>query len=157
MRFLARDKLVSNKGSACSPRGGAGRQVGVSLVELLLVVVAVGMLVALMGSIPNSVGLISRSKHQSLAREIALKQIEDKRATAYANLTPTAPTGDPFTDSRLSLLPGGSGKITIADCGSICTNNEHIKQLTVEVDWKDGGKSQSVQIKSMIAEGGLNQ
>lgn len=131
---------------------------GFSLVELLLVVVAVGILVALMGSIPNSVGLITRSKHQSLAREIALKQIEDKRAITYANLTNTSPTGDPFSDSRLNLLPSGAGKITIKDCDPVlCTNSEELKEINIEVTWTEAGKLQIIKIQSMIAKGGLNQ
>ena len=132
---------------------------GFSLIELLLVVLAVGFLVALLDNVPRSVGLITKSRHQSLAREIVLKQIEDKRVITYVNLTNTSPTGDNFTDSRLGLLPGGSGKITIKDCDpAVCSNSEEAKEILVEVTWTERGKNpQTVRIRSLIARGGLNQ
>ncbi|TSC65370.1 MAG: Uncharacterized protein CEO21_429 [Microgenomates group bacterium Gr01-1014_80] len=134
------------------------RSRGSSLVELLLIVLAVGFLVALLENVPRSVSLITKSKHQSLAREIVLKQIEDKRVISYTNLTNTPPTGDNFTDSRLGLLPAGSGKITIKDCDTaVCADFEEAKEISVEVTWTEGGKLQTVRIRSLIAKGGLNQ
>ncbi|TSC65479.1 MAG: Uncharacterized protein CEO21_401 [Microgenomates group bacterium Gr01-1014_80] len=145
MRFLAPARLTNNK--------------GFSLIELLLVILAVGFLVALLDNVPRSVGLITKSKHQSLAREIILKQIEDKRATTYANLTDTSSSGDPFSDSRLNLLPSGAGKITIKDCDpALCSSSEEVKEILVEVTWTERGKNpQTVRLKSLIAKGGLNQ
>lgn len=130
-------------------------QKGVSLIESLLVVIVVAVLVFLLANIPNSINLISKSNHLSQAREIAAKQIEDKRATNYANLVNDT---IPIADSRISLLPLGSGTVSVEDCPqTICTNSEHVKQITVVVNWKDNNKSQSVSLKTFIGEGGLNQ
>lgn len=128
---------------------------GFSFVELLLVIAAVGFLVVLLGSIPNSLNLIGKSKHESLAREILSKEIEDKRNITYANLV----LGETnISDSRLVLLPSGEGKTLIEDCNpSICTNGENAKQVTVTVTWKEAGKLQTAKIKTLTGEGGLNQ
>ena len=132
---------------------------GFSLVELLLTISAVGFLVLLLGSIPNSVNLIGKSRQQSLAREIISKEIEDKRAISYINLS----TGEtPISDLRINLLPGGAGKILIEDCSPVsspllCPNSEAIKQMTVTVTWKTAGKNQEAKVQTIIAEGGLNQ
>lgn len=109
----------------------------------------------LMANLPNAIGLIGRSRHLGLAREIAAKQIEDKRATSYINLVnDTSSVSDP----RMALLPTGSGQVLVEDCDlSICTNSENIKQITVTINWMENSKQQSVSLKTLIGEGGLNQ
>lgn len=132
-----------------------GNENGVSLIESLLVVVILGSIVFLISSLPNSLMLIGKSRHISLAREIAIKQIEDKRTINYSNLVND---NSGITDSRLSLLPGGSGTVIVEDCDpAVCTNEEHIKQVLVTVNWKDNNKTQEVTLKTMIGEGGINQ
>ena len=132
---------------------------GVSLIESLLVVVIMGMIVFLLANLPNAMMLINKSNHLSLAREIATKQIEDKRAISYANLTLDNPSNPPaIVDSRLNLLPDGGGTTLVEDCdGQICTNGEHVKQVSVTVSWKDNNKVQTIKLKTFIAEGGINQ
>jgi len=130
------------------------KESGVSLIESLLVVVVVGMLVFLLASIPNSLMLITKSKHVSLAREIAVKQIEDKRTINYTNLVNDS---SPINDTRLNLLPQGNGTVAVEDCSpSVCTNGEHIKQVTVTVHWQENSL-QTITLKTMIGEGGINQ
>lgn len=128
---------------------------GFSLVESLLVVSVIGSVVFLMANIPNAMMLIAKSKHISLAREIAVKQIESKRAIAFANL---ANDNSPISDNRLNLLPQGSGTVIVDDCSqAICQNSEPVKQVTVTVNWKDNNKLQTIILKTMIGEGGINQ
>ena len=128
---------------------------GVSLIESLLVVVVLGSIVFLIASIPNALMLVGKSRHVSLAREIAVKQIEDKRTIDYSNLVNDS---SPISDSRLTILPQGSGTVTVGDCDpAICTNGEDIKQITVSVNWLDNNKTQTLSLKTMIGEGGINQ
>lgn len=128
---------------------------GVSLIESVLVVVVVGSIVLLMANLPNAIGLIARSRHLGLAREIAAKQIEDKRATSYINLVNDTSA---ISDPRIALLPTGNGQVIVEDCDPlICTNSENIKQITVSIQWMDNSKQQSVSLKTLIGEGGLNQ
>ena len=128
---------------------------GVSLVELLLVVIVVGVIVFLLANLPNAMNLINKSKHLSMAREIAAKQIEDKRSISYINLVNDTLA---ISDSRINLLPDGSGTVVVADCDVlICTQGESAKQVSVTVSWKDNNKLQKVSLETLIAEGGLNQ
>lgn len=130
-------------------------QKGVSLVELLMAVAMLGILVVLLANLPNAIGLISKSKNISLAREIAVKEIEDKRSLSYINL---ANDNSPITDSRISLLPQGSGTVIVEDCNpDICTNDEPIKEVKVTIFWKENNKDQSISLNTFIADGGLNQ
>lgn len=128
---------------------------GASLVESLLVVVIVGIIIVLMANLPNAMNLINKSNHLSLAREIASKQIEDKRNISYANLVND---NSSINDSRISLLPSGSGVVIVEDCSlQICTNGENIKQVTATINWKDNNKAQTITLKAMIGQGGINQ
>ena len=128
---------------------------GFSLIEYLLAIAMVGIIIILMANLPNAMGLMNKSKHLSLGREIAAKQIEDKRAVSFANL---ANDNSAIVDSRINLLPGGSGTVTVEDCDpTICTDEENIKQVTVTVNWQDNNKTQTVSLKTFIGEGGLNQ
>lgn len=128
---------------------------GISLIELLLVVITIGSIVFLIANLPNALNLISKSKHLSLAKEIATKQIEDKRTINYANLVND---NSPIVDSRMNLLPKASGEVLVEDCDShICTSGEHIKQITVMLTWKDNNKTQTITLKTLIGEGGINQ
>lgn len=130
-------------------------QKGSSLLEYLLVVVVVGVMVGLMSNLPNAINLISKSNHLSQAREIASKQIEDKRAISYSNLAAgTVSVSDP----RISLLPGGNGEVLVEDCDvNICQNGENIKKVIVKINWKENNKDQTVALETFIGQGGLNQ
>lgn len=128
-------------------------QKGVSLVELLVVIAAIGILVSLLANVPPSLGLIGKSRYQSLANQIANKQIEDIRATPYANLANGTTN---VNDSRMNLLPSSTGNILIEDCDvSICSNSEIMKKITTTIQWQVGGKQQEVKLKTLVTEGGL--
>ncbi|OGE25506.1 hypothetical protein A3C26_02235 [Candidatus Daviesbacteria bacterium RIFCSPHIGHO2_02_FULL_39_12] len=128
---------------------------GFSLIEMLLVVVTVSTIVFLLASLPNAFLLMTKSKHLSLAREIASKQIEDIRATAFVNLINDTTE---ISDIRLNQLPDAAGAKIIADCeAAVCTNEENIKQVTVTVSWKDNNQLQSVSLNTFVGEGGINQ
>lgn len=135
-----------------------GTQTGVSLAETLMIILALGFIVLLLSNLPNSMNLINKSKHLSLAREIATKQIENRRAIKYINLVPEESTISATVDPRISLLPNGSGTVVVKDCdAAICTNDERIKQVAVTVNWTENSKTQKVNLKTFIGEGGLNQ
>lgn len=134
------------------------KQHGTSLIESLLIVVMVGIIVILMANLPNAIALINKSKHLSLAREVAAKQIEDKRTVNYLNLVNGTTSITPAVDFRMSALPNGSGTVVVEDCSLlVCTNAELIKQVTVTINWQDNNKTQTISLKTFIGEGGLNQ
>jgi len=130
-------------------------QSGMSLVEALLVVVVVSSMTFLIASLPNALGLTNKSKHLSIAREIAAKQIEDKRTIKYKDLINGSSL---INDSRLNLLPQASGKILVEDCGvELCKSKEQIKQVTISITWKDNNKLQTITLNTLISKEGLNQ
>ena len=130
-------------------------QTGVSLIESLLVVVIISVNVLLMANLPNARGLIQKSRHLSLAREIAAKALEDKRSISWANLVNDTTS---VSDPRVTLLPQGTGEVLIEDCEQqICTNSENIKHLKVSVSWQENSKDQKITLDTFIGEGGLNQ
>lgn len=140
-----------NKVADCVPNKSGG----FSLVESLLVIMIIGAMVFLIASIPNAMSLISKSMHLSIAREIAVKQIEDKRSMDYANLVNDTSA---IVDSRLSSLPEGSGLIEVTDCApDICTSGESAKEVKVMISWQDNLKTQNITLKTLIGEGGVNQ
>lgn len=128
---------------------------GVSLIESLLVITILGVIVILLANLPNAMLLINKSKHLSIAREILTKQIEDKRAISFINLVDDE---SPISDSRMSLLPKADGIVKVESCDpNICANGESIKQVEAIINWQDGSKTQTVTLKTLIGEGGINQ
>lgn len=131
---------------------------GFSLVEILLVIAGIGFLVILMAALPNSVNLITHSRYQSLAREIATKQIETVREQSYANLALGTQNITNLTDPRIKLLPGGNGVKEVEDCDpGICKQAELVKKVTVSVNWTQEGSSKQVKLVTFVSDGGLNQ
>ncbi len=135
---------------------------GFSLIELLLVIVVIGTSVFLLANLPNALNLITKSNHMSLAREIASKQLEDKRALSYINLVPDTMNLTSNSEPRMGLLPSSSGTIVVEDCvketyPQYCPNDEHIKLISVTINWKDNNKNQTISLNTFIGEGGINQ
>ena len=130
-------------------------QNGFSLVEILLVLSVFGLLIILLSAFPNSVNLITWSRHQSLAREIAVKEIERIREQPYSNL---AEGTQSLNDSRIDFLPQGSGETKIEPCDStICTQSELVKKITVKINWTQLSENKQVLLTTFVSEGGLNQ
>jgi competence protein ComGC len=128
---------------------------GVTLMELLIVITTIGMLTFLLASIPNSLALISRSDHISIAREIAVKQVDDRRAMPYDNLQ-IDENGVDIVDYRMSRFPNGVGKVYIKPCDiQVCPSDEQVKQITVSISWTEAGQEQNVEITTLISENGL--
>lgn len=129
---------------------------GFSLIEIILVVFIVGFMVLFIADIPSALKIVGVSSRESIAKEIALKVIEDTRAQSYDNLANTSDPPPSISDSRLGSLPSGSAIYTIIDCPvSICTNGELVKQATVKIAWVEGGSSRSLELVTLIAKGGL--
>lgn len=125
------------------------------MLEAILVIFVSGVLILLVANLPNAFNLVGKSKNASIAREIAVKQIEDLRSISYDNL---ALGSDDITDNRIALLPQGNGSFTIEDCNiELCANGEEIKMIKVSISWKENTKDQKVDLTTLISQGGLNQ
>lgn len=131
------------------------KEQGISLIELVLVIAAVGVLALLISSLPSSIQSIRNSGNTSLAREIASKQLDSFRKQTYANL---ANGINSFTDVSLSKLPTPTAQYDIEDCPlEICASGEEAKTIKVTISWYETGKLKSVQLSTLVTEGGLGQ
>ncbi len=128
---------------------------GVSLVELVLVVAAVGFLALLVNNLPSSISSINKSRHISLARDIAGKQMDYLRRQSFDNLSIGT---EGFFDSGLATLNGASAVYQIDECNpEICTEGEEIKEVKVKISWNESGDNESVELFTIIGKGGLGQ
>ncbi len=129
---------------------------GISLVELVLVIAAVGFAALLIGNLPSSISSITKSRHISQARDIAGKEVDTLRKLTFDGL---ALTGGPvaFNDPSLSDLPASAATYEIDSCPEdICTNSEDVKEVKVVVNWNEEGDAKKVELDTLVAEGGLN-
>jgi prepilin-type N-terminal cleavage/methylation domain-containing protein len=142
----------------CLPINTLKNNKGFSLLEMIFVIVIAGAIILVIANIPNSIGLIGKSKHETIAKDIAIQKIEELRSITYTNL-PLGP--QTIVDTRISQLPGGSGSFNVENCPvEICTtdtesNFTKTKKVTVTLTWREPQEQKSVEITTLISEGGL--
>lgn len=131
------------------------RQRGFSIVEVVMVIAIIGLLVLLIYNLPNAITTNTNSKNRSIALGVAEKQMDLLRRQTYLNLTNGSTQ---FTDSALSNIPQGAATYTIEDCPEqVCTNGEDAKRVKIEVTWDELGEANSVNLETIITEGGIGQ
>ena len=135
-------------------------QSGISLIEIVISLMMVGFVILIIANIPQAMRLITSSSHESLAKDIVTKKIEDLRNQGYSLLSDgTTPfngdnPGSLGYDSRIDNLPFGAGTIVVSQCPS-CSTSEQIKQVEVRVTWNESGKIKNVDVYTLIAGNGL--
>jgi type II secretory pathway pseudopilin PulG len=130
-------------------------QRGISLIELILVVVAVGVLAVLIASLPASIQSIRNSGNTSLAKEIANKEIDLLRKQPYSGLSNGMNT---FTDASLFKLPSPAAQYEVSDCPiEVCASGEVAKKIKVTVFWQEAGVVKKVELSTLMTERGLGQ
>lgn len=128
---------------------------GISLIEIILVVIAVAILAILVASLPQSIQSIRKSGNTSTAREIASKELDILRKQPYVNLVNGI---NNFTDTNLTKLPSPTATYEIDDCPvEICTLGENIKKIKVKIDWVESSNTKTVELSTLLSEGGLGQ
>ncbi len=128
-------------------------QRGLSLAEVLLVILLIGFIVPVIYNIPNSIRLVGSSNKTSLAKEIASKAVEDARILTYDNLALGQST---INDPRISKLPSGAGSLNVTTCSApVCTNNEETKNISVTINWDENGAPKSFKLTTLVSSGGL--
>lgn len=128
---------------------------GLSLIELLLVIAAVSILGILIASFPSAIASINKSRHISIAKDIASREIDVLRKQTYDSLSNGTSL---FTDENLPILNQASATYDIEDCQpSVCGNEEEIKQVKVKVAWNELGDDKVVSISTLIGKGGIGQ
>ena len=131
------------------------RENGISIIELVLVLSVVGFLALLINTLPSSIASISKSRHTSLARDIASREMDYLRKQDYANLSNGLSN---FSDSGLAGLPASAATSEIDDCpAEICNRQEQAKQVKVKVAWNESGDSKAVELVTIINDKGLGK
>lgn len=131
------------------------KEKGISLIEIILVAAAVIALALLLGTLPSSMSSINKSRHTSIAREIATREIEYLKRQPYNNFLEGV---NPFTDLSLDSLNGGSAYYEIKPCSvEVCTHNEDIKEVKVSVAWNENGEPEKIELVTLIYAGGIGQ
>lgn len=133
------------------------KEKGSTLVEVVLVVLVVGFLALLITNIPSSMASINKSRHSSQAKDIANRQIDNLRKTGYEglNLTEEAVA---FSDTDLINLPSANATYKVESCPeTVCLSSENAKKVTVRIDWDEVGDEKSVELVTIVSEGGIGQ
>ncbi len=121
--------------------------------ELIIVTALLGAIIIIIANVPQAINLIGASSNESIAKQIIAEKVESLRSETYDNL---ANGTTQISDRRLSSLPSSTSSVLIEDCPqSICLNGELVKQVTINVAWKDGDKIKNVLVSTLIAKGGL--
>jgi hypothetical protein len=130
-------------------------QAGLSLIELIMVVMAVAFLALLIVNLPSSISTISKSRHTSIARDIVTKKIDAFRKADYNSLSNGL---NSFSDPNLNNLPRAAAIYGIEDCPlSVCALGESAKKVTVKVSWNETGDIKKVELSTIISEGGIGK
>lgn len=129
-----------------------------SLLEMIFVIAIAGVIILVIANIPNSLSLIGKSNHETIAKEVAIQKIEELRSITYTNLS-NGPQN--IVDARLSELPEGTGTFTVENCPlTICPTDDaqnitKIKLVTVAISWKETQEQKTFELTTLISEGGL--
>lgn len=126
---------------------------GFSLVEIIIGIFIVGLIVLVVGNIPNAINLVTSSQSDSKIREIAAKKMEDIRLLGYDSL---ANGTTPINDSRLDSLANSSAHTVIGDCpASVCSGSEAIKEVKITISWSEKGEPKTYQLVTLVGKDGL--
>ena len=129
---------------------------GFSLVELVLVSAVVIFLATLILNLPSAISSINKSRHRSIAKDITARQIDYLRKQLYA--VGMANGTSAFADPSLISLPFSSAQYSIEDCpAQTCGSGNEAKMVKVTVSWNESGDAKSVELTTIMAEGGIGQ
>lgn len=115
-----------------------------TLIVLGLLAVAISVFLAIwfIASVNNEVN------QSSIASGIALRKMEELRATPFSSL----PGSGPFSDPQLSRLPNATATISVSDY--LATSS--IKQIIVDVSWSRGTTTRAYRLDSLFTDGATN-
>ncbi len=122
---------------------------GFTLIEVIIGLALLLATISIFGVAISTLPLTKTARNQNLAYHLAAKKLEELRNTPFAILPP----GGSFTDPGLSNLPSSTASLTIADY----QDSSEIKRATVTVSWEDQGAARSIELDTLISQGGVSR
>lgn len=122
-------------------------QGGMSLIEIIISMFIILVIFDLCLMEVSALAISRKQRYEDIAYHVARKQMENLRATTFANL----PNSGSISDSLLSQIPLGSGNFTVSDYSGY----SGIKEIVVTVNWNDGS-NRSMVVKTLAGNGGIN-
>src|SRR4030042_2081327 len=121
-------------------------QKGYLLIEVCVSLLLVTFILVLYTNAINIMRLIDFSKYKLIATNVASRKIENLRNIPYDQVTGTGT----LTDPELGKLPLGSGSWNVS------VHQGDLKQVTVQVNWKENQRDNSIKLETLIGQNGLN-
>lgn len=126
------------------------RQSGFTVVELVVTIVAAGVIIpAVALALANVIGINHRARDLTLASSVAQSEAETLRSTGYNSLAAG-------TTSFTSQLPAAMGSPKSASY-TISTPETGVKQIDISVTYSDYGASHTLTYRTYISELGVGQ
>jgi prepilin-type N-terminal cleavage/methylation domain-containing protein len=125
---------------------------GFTMVEILVAVVAIGIMIISLANLAIYIGGIQRQTERlTLAKRTAEAKIESLRNNHYNTLTNSPPPID-FTNELPADLPSPhSATVTVSEPQS------GLKRLDVSISYKDGNNNRQVKFSALIGNIGIAQ
>ena len=120
---------------------------GFSLIEIVLSLFVILALITILLTTTATLRTSRNSNLRVTATQIASRQIENLRNTAYASLPANGSTT--FSDANLTKLPNSTATQTFSDYGT------DIKQVTLQVSWQESGVNKNIKIDTLIYRNGI--
>lgn len=120
---------------------------GFSLIETVLSMFVILAIISVLFTVSATYKTSRKSNLQGVATEIAARQIETLRNTAYDSL----PGSGSFNDSSLSKLPSGTANQTITAYQS----STDVKQVAIQIMWTEGGIQKTLNMDTLIYRNGI--
>ncbi len=121
---------------------------GFSLIEIVLSMFVILAIVSILFTVSATYNVSRKSSLQGIAADIADRQIETLRNTAYTSISLGTSS---FTDSNLTKLPGGTTNQTVTTYQS----SLDIKQVSILISWTESGIAKSFSMDTLIYKNGI--
>lgn len=127
-------------------------QTGFTVLEVIVAIVVGGLfIIGMSGAVSNLNALNAKSERLTSANASAASKIEELRNAKFLALPATTTVVD-FTDELASIIPPPrSAEYTVTDL------NSSTKQIDLEIEYSDFGKTRTIEYSTVIGELGVGQ
>ncbi len=111
---------------------------GISLIEMLMAIVCLGMLsMAVLSVLTASHKVTRQAEARQIAMSVARQQLESLRQTQPENRRPAVDRPFAVPAEALAQFPGGARGIQMTGLYTVARSSDRIHQISVRVRWKN--------------------